>query len=1044
MYDDRKLVEHRIERLRERVERELYAVVAPLAVAAWRAPGEPVGFAAARQASFADFPAGTWWGPAWSTWWLRVDGQVPAEAMRRQLDLRVDLGFVGDWAGNQSEGMVFTAGGWPLKAVNPMNRTVPLNHGPLVARAAGATGPLLAPDGSLRLYVEAAANPDMTHHLTEPTLQGDVRTASDEPVWRFGGAEVVSRNDEVWGLWCDLEVLDGLMRELPEQATHRARLLRGLEEAADIVDAGGILAQAAVARRVLAPLVASGANSSAQRMTAVGHAHIDSAWLWPIRETRRKVLRTFSNAAALAEQYPDFHFAATSAQHYLWLQEASPEVFGRVREAIAAGQWHPVGGMWVESDTNLPGGESLVRQLTCGLRWMQAELGVRPDCLWLPDSFGYTGALPQIARLAGMRWFFTQKLSWNRINSLPHHTFWWEGIDGTRIWTHFPPVDCYDSVVSAAEVMRAERNFKEKGRAACSLLPFGYGDGGGGPVPEMMERVRRFADLEDAPRLTPAGPAAFFEAASAEYPDLPTWSGELYLEFHRGVYTTQHALKSGNRRSEQLLAAVELLATMTPADDYPADQLELLWRRLLLLQFHDILPGSSTSWVNREATAEFAAIVAELEELLAATAGDADPATTGLFNAAAHPRREVVDLAGELHLVEVPPLAVADLGSAGREPAHPVRVAEKGGVVTLDNGLVRVAIGADGTVSSIWDQVRQREVLLPGGRGNLLTLHPDHPSCFDAWELEEQYRRHSLALDDLDGLQLVLADPLRARVEIVRSFGDSRVVQGIGLDADTATVDFDLAVDWQERARVLKVGFPLAVRAARATAEIQFGHLERPVAVNTSWDQARFETSGQRWLLVPEPGYGIALANDSSYGHHVRPAGGPGAADHGVEVGLTLLRAPSAPDPSADLGRHSFGYSLTVDADVRAAHGAACRLNQPLRLLPGATPKESFLRLGTTDAHSFVVIDAVKRAFDGSGDVIVRLHEAAGARSRAALELSCEFAGVTEVDLLEEAVRDPSQALPNGAVGPGGSAGGSVGLMLSPFQILTLRLARSR
>ncbi|SHJ82572.1 alpha-mannosidase [Tessaracoccus bendigoensis DSM 12906] len=1034
MHDDRRLVEERIERLRERVGERLHRVVAKLDVSAWPTPGEPVGFDEALRGDYSPFPPGTWWGPAWSTWWLRVEGKIPADALGLDLDLRVDLGFVGDWAGNQSEGMVFTEDGWPLKGVNPMNRTVALNHGALAARAADTSRRLIDDDGAVRLYVEAAANPDMSPHMTRPTLQGDTLTRSDEPVWRFGGAEVVVRDDDAWGLWCDLEVLDGLMRQLPEDSTHRARLLRGMERAADAVDAGDLADGAAAARQVLAPLIASGANASAQKMAAVGHAHIDSAWLWPIRETRRKVLRTFSNAVALAGQYPDFHFACTSAQHYQWLKEASPEVFARVREAIDAGQWHAVGGMWVESDTNLPGGESLVRQLTSGLRWMRDELGVRPDCLWLPDSFGYTGALPQLAKLAGMAWFFTQKLSWNQVNSLPHHTFWWEGIDGTKIWTHFPPVDCYDSVVSPEEVKRAESNFKEKGRADHSLLPFGYGDGGGGPVPEMMERIHRFADLEDAPRLTATSPADFFAAASAENADLPTWAGELYLEFHRGVYTTQHELKQGNRRSEHLLAAVELLAALTPGDD-EGDRLEGLWRRLLLLQFHDILPGSSTSWVNREAAAEFAAIVAELEAMLAERFA-VQAGRRGLLNAASHPRREVISADGALRLVEVPELAVADLASASREPARPVEVQRVGGGFVLDNALVRVEIDAAGTVTSVWDHRARREALLPGARANLLTLHPDHPSCFDAWELQEQYRRQATVLDAVDELQLVLDDPLRARVEVTRTFGDSRVVQSISLDAEADTVDFGLAIDWRQRERVLKVGFPLAVQARQATAEIQFGHIERPVAVNTSWDQARFETPGQRWLLLQEPGYGIALANDSSYGHDVHPAAaGSGERAGGVDVGLTLLRAPNAPDPTADLGEHTFAYSLTVGADVPAAHRAGMRLNQPLRLLDGATGLASAFRLSPATASSFVVIDAVKPAFDGSGDLIVRLHEAAGARSRTELTLGRAAASVTEVDLLEEPVAEQTQALPDGAVGEGGT----VGLALRPFQILTLR-----
>lgn len=632
MHDDRELVEERLSKLRERVAERIHSVVSPLRASAWRAPGEPVSFEEAMTAEFTTFNRGTWWGPAWSTWWIILEGQVPAAARELSLEARIDLGFVGDWAGNQSEGMVFTLGGTPLKAVNPMNRSIVLASGSLAEAARAAGEPLIAEDGTVRLVVEAACNPDLTQKIGQATPLGDRLTAGDEPLWRFGGADIVVRDEQLWGLSLDLEILDDLMRLLPETSTHRARLLRGLERAADLLDSGPLEETAPAARQCLAPLLDSGANTSAQQMTAVGHAHIDSAWLWPIRETRRKVLRTFSNVTALADQYPDFHFACTSAQHYQWLKEASAEVFGRVRAAVARGQWHVVGGMWVESDTNLPGGEALVRQFTTGLQWMESELGVRPDCLWLPDSFGYSGALPQIARLAGMRWFFTQKLSWNRTNTMPHHTFWWQGIDGTRIWTHFPPVDCYDSIVSPKEVLHAEANFKEKGRARHSLLPFGYGDGGGGPTAEMMERLHRLGDLEDAPQVTSGSPQAYIELAREEYPDAPVWVGELYLEFHRGVYTTQLTLKQGNRRTEAALHALELLASMAAETDatlYPAEALESLWQRMLLLQFHDILPGSSTAWVNREAAEEYRRIGSELgrlasgmwEELLEASAG---------------------------------------------------------------------------------------------------------------------------------------------------------------------------------------------------------------------------------------------------------------------------------------------------------------------------------------------------------------------------------------------------------------------------------------
>lgn len=1032
MHDNRELVEERIEKLRERVAERVYTVLDSLDVSAWQVPGEPVPFAEALGAQYEPFPVDTLWGPAWSTWWLKLRGHVPAEALGQRVELRVDLGFVGDWAGNQSEGMVYTADGWPLKAVNPMNRTVPLTFG---ARAEERA--LVGADGAVELLVEAAANPDMTLALGRATQEGDTLTRSRRPVWRFGGAELVRRDDEVWGLHIDLDVLDGLMRQLPTDATWRARLLRGLEDAADVLDAQGIPEGAAQARLLLAPLVASGAAGSAQQMTAVGHAHIDTAWLWPIRETRRKIVRTFSNVTALAEEYPEFRFANSAPQHHLWVKEDAPEVYRRVRAAMERGQWQFVGGMWIEPDATMPSGESLARQFTSGLRFMQDEFGVSTDCLWLPDSFGYSGQLPQIARLAGMRWFFTQKLSWNRTNKLPHHTFWWEGIDGTRIWTHFPPCDSYDTIVSAEEVLGAERNFKEKGRAKQSLLPFGYGDGGGGPVREMVERVARFADLEGAPVVTHGTPDEFVMAARAEY-DPSVWTGELYLEFHRGIFTSLIDLKQGNRRSEAALQAVEWLsaAAAERGYHYPHEQLELLWRRVLVLQFHDILPGSSTAWVNREAIEEYRAILAELEQLFAAAwAALSTAGGQGVVNASDVAQRQVIEVDGGLRLVSVPALSSAELGAA-EVAAQPVTATRADGRIVLANGLVQVRIDADGTVGSIVDLAADREVLLPGRKANLLRLHPDHPSCFDAWELEAQYQRGGQDLTELDAIELTVHDPLRAAVDVTRSFGDSTVVQRISLDAGSRAVDFRATVQWREREHILKVSFPLDVRATHAAAEMQYGHVERPVAVNTSWDDARFETCGHRWLHLREPGYAVTLATDSGYGHDVTAAGGSEAtATSGVDARLSLLRAPNSPDPAADLGLHTLRYSLTVGTDLAAAHAAGLRLNQPLRVVEGVADLAAPVRLTGRDSVSLAVIDAIKPAFDGSGDLIVRLHEAAGARSRLRLTLA-EPARIEEVDLLEEPA-EATQPLPDASVD-------EVGLQLRPFQILTLRLRRNR
>ncbi|QPL05956.1 MULTISPECIES: alpha-mannosidase [Actinomyces] len=1062
MHDNRKLIEERIDELRERLARCVYRSVAPVHATAWRAPGEPVPFEEAHarheQGDYRQLPAGTWWGPAWSTWWIHLKATAPDDLSpceRDRLELRVDLGFQGDWAGNQSEGMVFTGDGHPVKGLNPMNRTVRLTATPIAERLAAAGSPLIDAQGHVGLYVEAAANPNMGEYMNRPTLDGDVLTCSEEMLWRFGGADLVVRNDDVWHLGLDLDVLDGLMRTLPDHSTHRALLLRALERAADLVDAGGIVEAAGAARQVLAPLVASGANSSAQRFSAVGHAHIDSAWLWPLRETRRKVVRTFANVVALAEEYPDFHFACTSAQHYQWLKEGSPEIFARVRDLIEAGQWHAVGGMWVESDTNLPSGESLVRQLTSGLRWMQRELGVRPRCLWLPDSFGYTGALPQIARLAGMTWFFTQKMSWNQSNVMPHHSFWWEGIDGTRIWTHFPPVDCYDSIVSPEEVVRAERGFKDKGRTPTSLLPFGYGDGGGGPVREMVERIHRFADLEDAPVIRMESPEDFHRSAITYEDEAPVWSGEMYLEFHRGVYTSNHALKQGNRRTEAALGELEWLAleAQRQGATYPHEEIEALWQRTELLQFHDILPGSFTSWVNREARQEYTRLAADIEDLAqrawSALAGAQDDdggaqARVTIVNSSPHPRREVIELPAAcgsgLRMVSLEGRSAAPLEGVCAAPDHPVSLTRCPQGLVLDNGLVRVLIGDDGNLHRVQDLVEGRDLLLPGQSANRLVMHPDHPSCFDAWELQEHYRHDRLPLDATESIDVVVSSPLRARVRVRRSFGSSRAEQTITLDADSRAVDLALDIDWQERARVLKVDFPLAVRATRSVGEIQFGSIERPLAPNTSWDQARFETSAHRWLLLAEPGYAVALINESSYGHDVSPyGGGPSGPTGGVNARLTLLRSPQAPDPEADRGAHVLRYSLLVGADRARARHAAERLNEPVRQLRGAVELQAPARLEGVAPCSAAVIDTVKTAFDRSGALIVRLHEDAGARSLVDLYLGCKAECLQEVDLLEDPVDEPTQDLPTGPV----AAQCPVRLTLHPFQILTLKVTRA-
>lgn len=1033
MHDERQRIEGRVARvLSQRLRPAVHAQRVPLALTAWPVPGEPVPVAEALAARYEPFAVGDRWGPPWSTLWVRASGAVPQGWAGRRVEAVFDLGFDRPWPGFSAEGLVHTPDGVPVKGIEPRNQAVPLFR-----PAAGGEG--------VDLLLELAANPDILLGGFRPTPMGDVRTAPTDPLYTMAAADLAVLDEDVWHLVTDVEVLDELMRQLPVSTPRRHEIARALDRALDVLDLDDVSGSAAAARAELAGVLARPAHASAHTLYAAGHAHIDSAWLWPVRETVRKTARTFANVTALGQDYPELVFACSQVQQYAWVKERYPEVYERMQDAARAGQWVPVGGMWVEADGNLPGGEALARQLVVGKRWLLEEFGFECRGVWLPDSFGYSGAWPQVARLAGMDWFLTQKISWNATNAFPHHTFRWEGIDGTRILTHFPPVDTYNATFSGEELARAVTNYAEKGRGTCSLVPFGYGDGGGGPTREMLERARRLRDLEGSPKVVVASPDAFFDAARAEYPDAPVWSGELYLELHRGTYTSQQRTKAGNRRSEHLLREAELWATtaavLVPSYTYPAADLDRLWKTVLLHQFHDILPGSSIAWVHREAEATHAEVAAELTALTTAAVAallDGDGPGHAVVNTAPFERFEVVEVDGARVPVRVPAsgISVADPENPSAATLPEVRTTQDGGVVTLANGLLTVTVDADGLLASVVDETRGREVLAPGARGNLLQLHADLPNKWDAWDVDAHYRHRVADLVGADEVTVVEAGPLVASVRVVRSFRSSRVVQHYVLAAGSDRLDVRTEVDWHESEKLLKAAFALDVHADRAASEVQFGHVFRPTHVNTSWDAARFETCMHRWVHVAEPGYGVAVVNDATYGHDTARASRP---DGGTTttVRLSLLRAPRSPDPTADQGPHAFTYALVPGVDVLGAARAGYALNLPLRVVPvGACALPAPLVAVTGDGAT---LEAVKLAEDGSGDVVVRLYEAAGGRAAARVQLGFPVASVTVTDLLERPL-DPAGDLPVPAldVRPDG-----VGLVLRPFQIVTLRLGRA-
>ncbi|MER7394653.1 alpha-mannosidase, partial [Streptomyces sp. NPDC000151] len=637
MHDHRTTTEARLKRvLEERLWPAVYPESVPLTVGVWHAPGEPVPVAEGIAAPRTPIEPGAPWGPPWGTSWFTVRGTVPEAWAGRTVEALLDLGFDENMPGFQCEGLVYRPDGSPVKGLNPRNQWVRI--------AAPARG-----GEEVHLHVEASANPViLDYHPFLPTELGDRETAGDVPQYKLARMDLAVFDGTVWELAHDLEVLGQLMAELGEDTARRWEILRAVERALDAVDLQDIGGTAARARELLTDVLAAPAHASAHRISAVGHAHIDSAWLWPLRETVRKVARTASNMTALLEDDPDFVYAMSQAQQYAWLKEHRPEVYARVKKAVADGRFVPVGGMWVESDTNMPGPEALARQFVHGKRFFLEEFGVETEEVWLPDTFGYSAALPQLVRQAGAKWFLTQKISWSRDNKFPHHTFWWEGLDGTRVFTHFPPMDTYNAQLSGQEVAHAARNFREKGAATRSLAPTGWGDGGGGTTRDMLARARRLANLEGSAKVVFEKPAEFFEKAHAEYPDAPVWAGELYLELHRATLTSQVRTKQGNRRSEHLLYEAELwsaTAAVRTGHLYPYAELDRLWKEVLLHQFHDILPGTSIAWVHREAAERYARIAVELETLIEAAqrvlAGDPAAGSTLVFNAAPHGREGV-------------------------------------------------------------------------------------------------------------------------------------------------------------------------------------------------------------------------------------------------------------------------------------------------------------------------------------------------------------------------------------------------------------------
>lgn len=997
MHDDTSLTVGRVKRvLDERIRPAVHSASVPLVIEVNELPGEPISAAEGLALDFAAASVPSMWGPAWSTTWFKITGRVPADWAGRRVEAVIDLGFDINMPGFQCEALVYRPDGTPVKSINPRNQWLPI--------AESAHG-----DEPVELYLEAAANPVLLdYHPFLPTQEGDIRTSSREPLYRTRRIDLAVFEQEVFELSLDLEVLFELQAELPATSPRRMRILQAMDDALDVLDLQHIVETASDARASLAPALAAPAEASAHRISAIGHAHIDSAWLWPVRETIRKVARTTSSMTTLIDEQPDFLYGMSSAQQYAWLKEHRPEVYSRVKAAVTAGRFLPLGGMWVESDTVMPSGESLVRQFSYGQRFFEREFGIRSKGVWLPDSFGYSPALPQLMRRAGFEWFFTQKISWNQQNVFPHHSFLWEGIDGSQVFTHFPSMDTYNSQLSGMEVAKASRQFKESRVTSRSIAPVGWGDGGGGTTREMTGKAKRLENLEGSAQVVWEHPDTFFDAARAELPNPAVWVGELYLELHRGTLTSQHATKALHRWAEHSLVEAELWAAtdaVRTGAAYPQAEIDRLWETVLLHEFHDILPGTSIAWVHREAVEVLSGVLSDARAL-------ADAARRSLAGEGDRELRFVPTSVGGGRALGA--------GFVEESGAASVLLSGEDGGWRLENELVSVLIAADGLIVSAVDKASGREAVAEGRAANLFQLHQDFPNMWDAWDIDKYYRN---SVDDLTGVASISASVVdgTASVVVTRAFSESTIEQTITLAPGERTVVLRNDVDWHETEKLLKLAFPLDIQASHTEAETQFGYQSRVTHTNTSWEAAKFETSMHRFVLVREQDFGVALVNDSIYGYDTSREVSDDAV--ATTVRLSLLRAPRFPDPDTDHGHHEITVGFVIGADAAVATTEGIRLNTVPTLVRGAHEVAPLVSV----QGEGIVISGVKLADDGSGDVIVRLYEALGRRAVGAVDVGFEHREIREVSLIEDALDDAR-------------VGGE--LRLRPFEVRTLRIMR--
>jgi alpha-mannosidase len=1018
----------RIENWRKELPRHFYCPLGVLDMSGFTTR-ELLSPEAALQCNFQPMPVGTAWGAKWEYGWFKSEITLPAEAAGKRIVTRLDVG---------GESLVCVNG----QIVGAQDR----EHGEILVSKSGVPGEKYA------ILVEAYAGHGPRVHHTGPTPLGRETVPEPGPTQtQVGESTFGIWEEEAYQLWLDVETLYQLRDNIDPNSLRVAEIDQALRDFTVIVDLElpyeERFATFRAGRERLKSLLECVNGSTAPILFAFGHAHIDVAWLWPLAETQRKCARTFSTQLSLMEEYPEFKFLQSTPQLYRYTQVHYPELYARIKQAVQAGKFIPEGGAWVEPDTNISGGESLIRQFIHGKRFFRQEFGVDNELLWLPDVFGYSGALPQIMRGCGIKYFATAKIFWNYNGGdpFPYNTFMWEGIDGSDVLVHL--CNDYNSRTDAASVVQRWNERVQKDGLATRLMPFGYGDGGGGVTRDHLEYLRRMRDLEGVPKTRMASPIEYFRDQEARGTH-NRYVGELYFQAHRGTYTSQARTKRGNRKSELALREAELwgaAARVLVGFAFPTDAIDKAWKTVLLNQFHDILPGSSIHRVYEEAEAGYADVLATAEQTARAAVAaltDQSRAVT-VFNSLAWERSALVALpdgvTGAVNAAGEPlPAQVVD-GKTWVEVIVPacgwttlrlrsgqaVRPASSGTVANtlramptlLENDLLRIEFNAAGEITRIWDKETGRE--WAAGVCNSLKLYKDVPTSWDAWDLDSMYALTPVELGASAKVEVVTAGPLVAVLRVMRKLNQSTLTQDISLRRKSRRVDFHTVLDWQESHKLLKVDFPVDIHTNEAIHEIQFGHIRRPNHLSRPFDADRFEVCNHKWTVITEENRGFAVLNDCKYGVNVL----------GSSINLTLLKSALAPDMTADKGWQEFTYavypwngSLAESAVVREAYD----LNCPVMVAPGAAG-EVDRSLFSVDAPN-IILETVKPAEDGSSDIVVRLYESKRMATRSVLTTSLPVREVIQTDMLENG----DKKLP--------CQNGKIELEFRAFEVKTVRL----